>query len=77
MIELEGVIYFEENIGTSQGPREIMFKEQLVFIPVSIAFTPISSHVVFQHPIATSDNEPIEEVNIEALEIHLQSKEGF
>ena len=43
-----------------------MLKEHLVFIPMSIASTPISSPVIYQHPIATSDNEPIEEVNLEA-----------
>ena len=48
-----------------------MFKEHLVFIPMPIASAPISSLVVYQHPIATYDNEPIEEVNLEAPEIHL------
>ena len=48
-----------------------MFKEHLVFIPVPIVSTPISSLVFYQHLIATYDNEPIEEVNLEALEIHL------
>ena len=55
----------------ANGPREIVFKEHLVFIYVPIASTPISSPVVYQYQIATSDNEPIEEVNLEALEIHL------
>ena len=36
-----------------------MFKEHVVFIPVPIAFTSIVSPVVYQHPIATFDNEPI------------------
>ena len=48
-----------------------MFKEHLVFIPMHIALAPISSPVVYQHSIATSDNELIEEVNPEAPEIHL------
>ena len=71
VIELDGAIYFEDDIGTSQGLREIVFKEHLVFIPVPIVFTPIFSGVVYQHLIATLDNEPIEEVNLEALKIHL------
>ena len=71
MIELDLVIYFEDDIGTSQGPREIVFKEHLVFIPMHIASAPISSPVVYQHLIATYDNEPIEEVNLEAPKIHL------
>ena len=54
-----------------------MFKEHLVFIPMHIAFAPISSPVVYQHSIATSDNELIEEVNLEAPEIHLYSKADF
>ena len=48
-----------------------MFKEHLVFILMPIASFPISSPVVYQHPIATYDNEPIKELNLEALEIHL------
>ena len=39
-----------------------MFKEHLVFIHVPIAFAPISSLVVDQHSIATTDDEPIEDV---------------
>ena len=34
VIELDRAIYFEDDIGTSQGPREIVFKEHPVFIPV-------------------------------------------
>ena len=48
-----------------------MFKEFLVFIPMPITSAPISSPVVYQHLIATSDNEPIKEVNLEAPEINL------
>ena len=48
-----------------------MFKEHLVFILVPIGSTPISRPVVYEHPIATSDNEPTEEVNLEAPKIQL------
>ena len=48
-----------------------MFKEHPVFIHVPNASASISSHVVYQHLIATPDNEPIEEVNLKAPEIHL------
>ena len=48
-----------------------MFKKHLFFIPKLITFAPIFGSVVYQHPIATSDNEPIEEVNLKAPEIHL------
>ena len=61
VIESDSVIYFEDDIGTSQRPREIVFKEHLVFISVLIASAPISSPVVYHHPIATFDNEPIED----------------
>ena len=71
VIESNLAIYFEDNIGTSQGIREIVFKEHLVFIIMSIASASISNPVVYQQPIATSDNEPIEKVNLEFLEIHL------
>ena len=47
VIELDRAIYFEDDTGTSQGPREIVFKEHLVFIPMPIASTPISSCVVY------------------------------
>ena len=40
-----------------------MFKEHLVFIDMPIAFALISSHVVDQHPVATTDDEPIEDVD--------------
>ena len=48
-----------------------MLKEHPVFIPVFIAFALVFIRVVYQHLIATPDNEPIEEVNLAALEIHL------
>ena len=48
-----------------------MLKEHLVFILMPIASAPISSPVVYQYLIATLDNEPIKEVNLEAQEIHL------
>ena len=46
-----------------------MFKEHPVFIPVSIVFAPISSPAVDQHPIATTDDEPIENVEPMALDL--------
>ena len=63
VIKSNQVIYFEDDTGISQGPREIVFKEHLVFIHVPIASTPIYSLVVDQHPIATIDDEPIENVD--------------
>ena len=39
-----------------------MFKEHLVFNLVPIASTPISSPVVDLHPVATTYDEPIEDV---------------
>ena len=38
VIVSDRVIYFEDDTSISQGPREIVFKEHLVFIPVPIAF---------------------------------------
>ena len=40
-----------------------MFKEYQVFILMLIASAPISTPIVDQHPIATFDNEPIEDVD--------------
>ena len=54
-----------------QGLREIVLKEHPIFIPVPIASAPISSSIVYEHLIATHGNERIEEVNLEAPEIHL------
>ena len=71
VIESDRAIYFEDDTGTSQGPREIVFKEHPVFIPVPIAFTPISSPVVDQYPVATADDEPIEDVNPITLDVNL------
>ena len=49
-----------------------MFKEHPLFILLPIAFAPIFSHVVDQHQIATPDNEPIEEADLEALNIVME-----
>ena len=46
VIELDRTIYFEDDTGTTQELREIVFKELLVFIPMPIASSLISSHVV-------------------------------
>ena len=40
-----------------------MFKEHPIFILVPIASTPISNPIVNQHPVATIDDEPIEDVD--------------
>ena len=63
MIESDRAIYFKDDIGISQGPREIVFKEHLVFIHVPISFAPIFSLIVDQHLVATTDDESIEDVN--------------
>ena len=42
-----------------------MFKEYPVFIPALITSTLISNHVVDQHPIAITNDEPIEDVDIQ------------
>ena len=63
VIEPDRDIYFEDDSGTSQGPREIMFKEHLVFIHVPIASTPISSLIVDQHLVAITDDQPIKDVD--------------
>ena len=40
-----------------------MSKEHQFFIPMPIASAPISSPIVNQYPIATTDDEPIEDVD--------------
>ena len=54
------------DIGTCQEPRKIVFKEHPVFILVPIDSTPISNPVVNQHLISTTDDEPIEDVDLVA-----------
>ena len=71
MIESYRAIYFEDDIGLSQEPREIVFKEHPVFIHVPIASGPISSHIVDQHPVATTDDEPIKDVDPVAPNVDL------
>ena len=44
-----------------------MFKEHPFFIHVPIASASISSSVVDQHLVATTDDEPIEDVDLVAL----------
>ena len=48
-----------------------MFKERLVFILVPIASAPISSSIVDQHRVATTDDEPIEDVDPITLNVDL------
>ena len=57
VIESDQAIYFEDDIGTNQGPRENVFKEHLVCILMPIASSPISSLVVDQHPIVPMMNQ--------------------
>ena len=71
MIDSDRAIYFEDDTDTSQGPREIVFKEHPIFIPMPIAFAPISCLVVDQHPVATIDDEPIKDVDPVALDVDL------
>ena len=63
VIDSDLAIYFEDDTSTSQRPREIVYKEHLVFIPMPIASALISSHVFDQHPVATTNDEPIEDVD--------------
>ena len=68
VIESDRAIYFEDDTSTSQGPREIVFKEHLIFIPMLITCAPISSPVVDQHPVDTTNDEPIEDEPIEDVD---------
>ena len=69
MIRLNQAVYFEDYTSTSQGLKEIMFKEQQVFIPVPFISAPITGPIVDQYPIATPDNEPIEELDLKASDV--------
>ena len=71
MIESDRAIYLEDDTSTSQGPREIVFKEHLIVIPMPIASATISSFVVDQHLVATINDEPIENVDPVAPYVYL------
>ena len=58
VIESNRVIY---DIGTSQGPRKIVFREHLIIVPMPLASAPIVGSRVDQHPIVIHD-EPIKQV---------------
>ena len=55
----------------AKGYKRNCVQRTLVFILVPIASTPISSHVVDQHPIVTTDDEAIEDVNPVAPNVDL------
>ena len=65
-IELDRAIYFKDDTSTSQGPREIVFKEHLIFFPMPITSSLISSPIVDKHLVVTTDDEPIEDVDLVA-----------
>ena len=46
-------------------------KEHLVLIPMLIASALISTPIVDQHPIGNTDDEPIEDVDLIALDVDL------
>ena len=46
-----------------------MFNEHPFFIPMLIAFAPISNPIVDQHLVATTYDEPIEDVDSVALDV--------
>ena len=50
-----------------------MFKEHSVYIHVLISSTPIYSPIVDQHLVASTDDEPIEDVDPIALNVDLVS----
>ena len=54
---------FTDDTSTSQGPREIVLKKHPVFIPMPIAFAPIFNPIVDHHLVATTKDEPIEDVD--------------
>ena len=71
VIESDRAIYFEDDTGTSQRPREIMFQEHPIFILMPIASASISSPVVHQHLVATTNDEPINDVDLIAPYVDL------
>ena len=71
VIESCQAIYFKDDIGTSKGLREIVFKEHPFFIAMHIASTLIFSPIIDQHPVATTDEEPIEDVDLAAPYVDL------
>ena len=58
IIKSDRAIYFEDDNGISQGPREIVFKEHPVIVPVPGASAPVSDSAVDQYPV-TIHEEPV------------------
>ena len=56
VIESYRVVYFEEDIDTSQGPREIVFREERVIILIPVAFAPLHDPMIDQNPEITHDD---------------------
>ena len=52
VIDSNRAICFEDDTSTSQGPKEIVFKEHLVYILVPITSTPMTSPTIDQHLVA-------------------------
>ena len=50
-----------------------MLKKHLVYIPMPIATILIIGLIVDQHPIATLDNEPIEQIDLEAPNVTMST----
>ena len=75
VIQSNRAIYFEDDTGTSQGLTEIVFKEHLVFIPMPIASAMISSPIIDQHLVATTNDEPMEDVDPRAPDVDIVDRD--
>ena len=56
VIKSDKADYFEDDTGTSQGPKEIVFKEECIIIPIDVASAPLTRHMIDQDPMATHDD---------------------
>ena len=52
VIESNRAVYFEEDTDTSQGPREIIFREERVIIPILVASGQEYDPLIDQNPEA-------------------------
>ena len=63
VIESNRAIYFEDDTSTSPRAKRNCVQRTPVLIHVPIAYALISSPIIDQHPVATTDDEPIEDLD--------------
>ena len=59
VIKSDQAIYFEDDTGTSQGPRAIVFKEVLIIVHVPVTSAPTVGPMVDSYPVAIQEHKKL------------------